>query len=63
MAAEEIITQTTVSLVHQRAINARGWIDAQVNQIRLEVVKFLTKFKKINIQHVFMGAYYHNCQN
>ncbi|XP_015759566.1 PREDICTED: alanine aminotransferase 2-like [Acropora digitifera] len=39
MAAEEIITEKTVSLVHQRARNARGWIDARANQIRLELAR------------------------
>jgi len=39
MAAEEIITDKTVSLVHQRARNARGWIDARANQIRLELAR------------------------
>ncbi|XP_015766691.1 PREDICTED: alanine aminotransferase 2-like isoform X2 [Acropora digitifera] len=39
MAAEEIITDKTVSLVHQRARNARGWVDARANQIRLELAR------------------------
>ena len=62
MAAEEIITDKTVSLVHQRARNARGWIDARANQIRLELarvseIEVLDQVKKyIYIQHVFMGS-------
>lgn len=39
MATEEIITDKTVSLVHQRAGNARGWIDARANQINLELAR------------------------
>jgi len=39
MATEEIITDKTVSLSHQRARNARGWIDARASQINLELAR------------------------
>ena len=39
MATEEIITDKTVSLSHQRARNIRGWIDTRANQIKLELAR------------------------
>lgn len=39
MAAEEIVTDQTVSLVHQRAGNARGWVDERANNVQQELAR------------------------